>query len=114
MHLHRTLINNLLHNLIENGIKYNENPRPSILIDYQLEDKQHHFKVTDNGIGIKEEYKDQIFILFKRLTHEHAYEGTGIGLSICKKIVETYGGNIWMDSTTGVGTTFHFTIPMVA
>jgi two-component system CheB/CheR fusion protein len=66
--------------------------------------------VHDNGIGISKENSDIIFQMFKRLHNENEYDGTGIGLAICKKIVEYYNGEIWFESEAGKGTTFHFTI----
>jgi len=108
---HATLINNLFHNLIENGIKYNNAEKPTVTIDYELKDGKYLFSIKDNGIGIKAEYQDLIFVVFKRLHNQNQYEGTGIGLSICKKIVEKYGGQIWIESEENKGSTFFFTLP---
>ena len=108
---HTTLINNLFHNLIENAIKYNDSEKPTVTIDYEILDQNYLFKISDNGIGIKPEYKELIFVVFKRLHTQKNYEGTGIGLSICKKIVEKYNGNIWLESEEGKGSTFFFTLP---
>ena len=108
---HTTLINNLFHNLIENAIKYNDSEKPTVTIDYEILDQNYLFKISDNGIGIKPEYKELIFVVFKRLHTQKHYEGTGIGLSICKKIVEKYNGNIWLESEEGKGSTFFFTLP---
>ncbi len=108
---HATLINNLFHNLIENGIKYNNSEKPTVSVDYELKDGKYLFSIKDNGIGIKAEYQDLIFVVFKRLHNQNQYEGTGIGLSICKKIVEKYGGQIWIESEENKGATFFFTLP---
>ena len=69
------------------------------------------YQVADNGIGIANTYKTYVFDMFRRLHSQAEYEGTGIGLAFCKRIVETYGGEIWLESTEGIGTTFFFTLP---
>jgi signal transduction histidine kinase len=69
------------------------------------------FTVSDNGIGISEEFVDKVFVIFQRLHGRDAYSGTGIGLALCKKIVEYHGGSIWIDTVYTEGTRFHFTLP---
>ena len=100
-------------NLITNAIKYRGNRRPEIRISATDNGKQWVFKVTDNGIGIDMKHADEIFGLFKRLHSSDEYEGSGIGLAICKAIVERNGGRIWMESEPGKGSTFFFTIPKI-
>lgn len=106
-----TRLQQLFQNLIENGLKYNESDFPTVAIKYMEEGENHYFIVEDNGIGIPEEYHERIFKMFERLhTREH-YQGTGIGLSICLKNVEEYGGSIQIDSADWRGTQFHIRIP---
>jgi signal transduction histidine kinase len=102
----------LLQNLIANAIKYQPvGTAPEIEIKYVDDANYWQFSVKDNGIGIKEEFLETIFKIFKRLHTKSDYEGTGLGLSTSKKIVEAHGGEIWVDSEHGKGSTFHFTIP---
>jgi PAS domain S-box-containing protein len=101
----------LMQNLIGNALKFRRKETPKIHIGVEQLDQHWQFSVTDNGIGISEEYYQRIFIMFQRLHTREEYPGTGIGLAICKKIVEVHGGRIGVKSTLGSGTTFTFTIP---
>jgi PAS domain S-box-containing protein len=101
----------LFQNLISNAIKFSpENPR--ITVSSKMEGDQYCFAVKDNGLGIESQYFDKIFKIFQRLQPREKYEGTGIGLAICKRIVERHGGKIWLESEPEKGSTFFFTIPM--
>ncbi len=101
----------LFQNLIENGIKYNDSPHPKIDIHYKNEALEYLIYIKDNGIGIEEEYQHKIFDMFYRLHTQEKYQGTGIGLSTCKKIATYHGGHIRLHSQLGKGSTFIITIP---
>jgi len=101
----------LFQNLISNAIKFHGKEQPRVHISAKDKDDRWLFSVRDNGIGFDPEYKDRIFIVFQRLNPRNKYPGTGIGLAICKKIVERHNGRIWADSEAGKGSTFYFTIP---
>jgi PAS domain S-box-containing protein len=101
----------LFQNLIGNALKYCGGKVPEVWIDVERADKFWKFSVKDNGIGIEPQYAKQIFGVFKRL-HGAEYEGTGIGLAVCQRIVERTGGRIWLKSTPGEGSTFFFTLPV--
>lgn len=106
-------IRQLLQNLIANGIKYQKkDSKPCIIITSRLaDDGMVRIEVADNGIGIKPEYQSEVFKMFRRLHSRNEYEGTGIGLSVCKKIAERHGGYIGVESEYGQGSVFWFTIP---
>ena len=105
------LLRQLLQNLIGNSLKYRGDDPPRILVDAVPAGAFWQISITDNGIGIAPEFAERIFVVFQRLHIREAYEGTGIGLAVCKRIVEHHGGKIWVDSQLGEGATFHFTLP---
>jgi PAS domain S-box-containing protein len=104
-------LSQLLQNLISNAIKFRAEQAPRIRISAARLDDSWRFAVADNGIGIDPQYAERIFLIFQRLHSREEYPGTGIGLSICKKIVERHNGKIWVESKPGDGSTFYFTVP---
>jgi len=101
----------LFQNLIGNALKYRDRSRVAVIaVSSRRRDDMLEFTVEDNGIGIESAYLDQIFVIFKRLHTHSAIPGVGIGLALCKRIVERHGGALWVESTPGVGTVFHFTL----
>jgi signal transduction histidine kinase len=101
----------LLQNLVANAVKFHGPHHPEIHIGAGRKEHAWEMYVRDNGIGIDPQYFDRIFLIFQRLHTRSQYKGTGIGLAVCKKIVERHGGNIWVESVPGSGSTFYFTIP---
>ena len=97
-------------NLIDNAIKFRSKEPPAIHISAEQTDRYWVFSIRDNGMGFDPEYKDKLFILFQRL-HGKDLSGTGVGLAVCKRIVERHGGKVWADSKPGAGSTFYFSIP---
>jgi PAS domain S-box-containing protein len=100
----------LFQNLISNAIKFHREDPPYIHVSAKLENDEWIFSVKDNGIGIDSKYFDRIFIIFQRLHKKDEYGGTGIGLAVCKKIIQRHGGKIWVESEKGKGSTFYFSI----
>ncbi|MBV8844176.1 MAG: PAS domain S-box protein [Bryobacterales bacterium] len=102
----------VLQNLVANALKYRSDQEPPrIHVSADSRGSLWCFSVRDNGIGIEPQYKEKIFGVFKRLRHDRKYSGTGIGLAICQRVVERYGGRIWVESEVGKGSTFFFTVP---
>ena len=101
----------LFQNLLSNALKFNDKSSPKVVIGYHEEPKDDRFFVRDNGIGIEEEYFEKIFGIFQRLHRSEEYSGTGVGLTIAKKIIDVHKGKIWIESKIGKGTTVHFSIP---
>ena len=110
---HASLLTLIWQNLIFNGLKYNDSEQPNITVGCDNIKGKTTFWVRDNGIGIASEYQEEIFRMFRRLHTSDKYEGTGIGLAFCKRVVEHYDGHIYFESTMGEGTTFFFTLPKI-
>jgi light-regulated signal transduction histidine kinase (bacteriophytochrome) len=106
-----TQLRQLFQNLIANAIKFRGERPPEVQVSADRSDGAWRFAVRDNGIGIDPEYRERIFALFQRLHTRAEYPGTGIGLAICRKIVERHGGRIWVESEPRQGTTFWFSLP---
>jgi len=108
-------LTSLFQNLIGNALKYRAPDRPPrVILSVRRDGEDWDVTVADNGIGIEPDYFERIFRLFQRLHNREAYDGTGIGLALCKKIVERHGGRIWVESTPGTGSVFHVTLPVGA
>lgn len=105
-------IYSLFKNLIENGLKYNESENPLVTIDFEENEGEYIFCFSDNGIGIEKEFSEKIFEMFQRLHNRQEYDGTGLGLAFCKKIVHSMNGEIWVESKPKYGSKFYFSIPI--
>ncbi len=103
----------LFYNLIDNALKYNNSPSAKLVIRLEERPLSWQFSFSDNGIGIPKEYHGKVFHIFQRLHSYKEYSGTGIGLALCKRIVENHGGDIWLESGSGGGVTVHFTLAKV-
>ncbi|HEY6745702.1 MAG TPA: ATP-binding protein [Mycobacteriales bacterium] len=110
----QALVVGVFQNLIGNAIKFRGDEPPRIEVGVADAGTEWEFSVADNGIGIEPEYADRIFVIFQRLHPKDAYPGTGIGLAMCRKIIEYHGGRIWLDTSVPHGTTFRFTLPKLA
>ena len=109
----RTQLLQLFLNLVGNGLKYCRGKTPVVRLSARQQDDQWVFSVADNGIGIDARHHDKVFEVFKRLHTDQEFAGTGIGLAVCRRIVEGHGGKIWFTSTPGEGTTFFFNLPHI-
>lgn len=109
----RGQLGQVFQNLIGNAIKFRGQEPSWVHISAKRKDAEWQFAIRDNGIGIDPQYADRIFVVFQRLHDREEYPGTGIGLAICKKIIERHGGRIWVESQLGKGATFYFTLPAV-
>jgi light-regulated signal transduction histidine kinase (bacteriophytochrome) len=100
-------------NLIANAIKYQGENKPAIDISAEKKENMWLIAVKDNGIGIEQWFSERIFIVFQKLHDHRKYPGSGIGLALCKRVIEKHGGKIWFESEVGKGTTFYFTLPIL-
>ena len=111
VHADATQLSHVFQNLIANAIKFRGEDPPRVHVSAELDGNFWRVAIRDNGIGIEPQYADRVFVIFQRLHAHRTYPGTGIGLAICKKIVERHGGQIWFESEPNAGTTFYFTVP---
>ena len=106
----KTQLFQLFQNLVANALKYHSERAPEVDIGYEEKETAYQFVIKDNGIGIDPMFHEKIFVIFHRLHSRTEYGGTGIGLAVCKKIVERHGGSIWVESAPGMGSSFYFTL----
>lgn len=106
----RDLLEKLIFNLVDNAVKFNSSNKPEINVGISENNDHWHISVKDNGLGIDKDYHGKIFGIFQKLHNHQEYEGSGIGLAICEKIVNKHNGKIWLDSELSNGSTFHATI----
>ena len=110
----RTLLVAVFQNLVGNAVKFRGDAPPVVRVEARQDGKDWVVTCSDDGIGIEPQYAERIFALFQRLHPKETYEGTGIGLSLTRKIVEHHGGRIWLETDASRGTTFRFTLPVAA
>ncbi len=108
----RVLLTSLWQNLVANSIKFRADGPPQIVIESSTSGQEYVFSITDNGIGIDPKFSEKVFVIFQRLHGREAYAGTGIGLALCRKIVDFHGGRIWLDTELHLGTRICFTLPI--
>jgi light-regulated signal transduction histidine kinase (bacteriophytochrome) len=108
-----SLLTTVFQNLLGNALKFHGEDPPHIRVAAEQDEEFWRFSVTDNGIGIDPEYAERIFVIFQRLHDRQTYPGTGIGLAMCRKIVEYHGGRMWLDTGHSPGTRFCFTMPIL-
>jgi light-regulated signal transduction histidine kinase (bacteriophytochrome) len=107
----KTQLVQVFQNLVANAVKFHDSSHPHVHVSATKDAGDWTFSVRDDGIGIAPEFLERVFVIFQRLHSRDKYPGTGIGLAICKRIVERHGGRIWAESRPGEGSTFFFTIP---
>jgi light-regulated signal transduction histidine kinase (bacteriophytochrome) len=107
-----TQMRQVLQNLIGNAIKFHAERKPAVHVSARRDQDRWVFWVRDNGIGIEADLIDKLFVIFQRLHSPDKYPGTGIGLAVAKKIIVRHGGNIWVESVPGQGSTFYFSVPI--
>ncbi|HVK19938.1 MAG TPA: ATP-binding protein [Actinokineospora sp.] len=111
VHGEQTLLAAVFQNLIGNAVKFRGDDPPKVRVEAERVGDEWEFSVSDNGIGVEPEFAERVFVIFQRLHSKEAYPGTGIGLAMCRKIVEYHGGRIWLDDKAETGTRFRFTLP---
>jgi signal transduction histidine kinase len=105
------LLTAVFQNLISNALKFSGSAPPRIVVSARPDSGFQRFSFTDYGIGIAPQEAERVFVLFQRLNERSAYPGTGVGLAMCRKIIEYFGGRIWLEATAAEGTRFSFTLP---
>jgi light-regulated signal transduction histidine kinase (bacteriophytochrome) len=109
-----TQLSRIFQNLIANAIKFTDGEQPRVRISAHRDEADWRFVVSDNGIGIDPEHAERVFVVFQRLNERERYPGSGIGLALCKRIVQRQGGRIWVEPGSGGGSNFYFTLPEVS